>query len=192
MKKQNILILVAVAIATVFIASVGLLTASKTSAKVTAGGVYEIVEVLSADADKIVDFVFLDDDGNRISLSDYTKGKVIFQNFWGTWCPPCRAEIPDIVKLQEENIDKVVMVGIALERKDNSKQSVIDYAKSNSINYINFVGPKAVIDKLTGAYKGISGVPTTYIANKDGKIVDKIIGARSKADFQKAIDNAIK
>jgi cytochrome c biogenesis protein CcmG/thiol:disulfide interchange protein DsbE len=168
--------------------------AAKTNAEINVkpGKVYEIVEVKSIKADYITDFVFLDEEGNKCLLSDYTKGKSLFLNFWGTWCGPCRAEIPAIIKLQSEYANQLNMVGIALEKDyNNSKQNVIDFAKQQGINYINFVAPKTIIDKITASYGGIRAVPTTFISNKEGKIVERIIGLRNKSEFQAAIDKII-
>ncbi len=189
MKRKNIAS--AITLIAIIIAGSFTLTA-KNKINVIPGGVYEIVEVLDKVSEKATDFIFLDEDGNKCSLSEYTKGKYVFQNFWATWCGPCRREIPDIIKLQTELKDQVIMIGIALEKDANPKQQVVNYAKNNGINYINFVGPGAVIGKLTSAYGGIRYVPTTHIISKDGKVVETIEGARPKEEFQKSLEKAMK
>jgi len=194
MKRTNIVILASlVLVAVLFIALTSNPTQVAAKPNISVGGTYEIVEVLPSEKGKLADFIFLDDDGNRISLSEYVKGKYIFQNFWGTWCPPCRAEIPDIIKLQEENAEQVIMIGIALERDpNNQKKRVSDYSKSQGINYINFVGPQTLTNKLQAAYGGIRGVPTTHLINKEGVIVETIVGARSKLEFQSSLDKMMR
>ena len=194
MKRKNIVILTSIALITIIFATIGL-TNSKVEAKsnVTMGNVYEIVEVLQNEPNKVADFIFLDDDGNKCSLSEYTKGKYVFQNFWGTWCPPCRGEIPTIIELQKENNEQLIMIGIALEKNhNNQKENVMNYAKNQGINYINFVGPAAVIGKLQSKYNGIPSIPTTHLINKDGVIVETIVGARNKAGFQASLDKLMK
>lgn len=189
MKRKNIAFAIPF-IAIIIISSFTTLTAQN-KINVVPGGVYEIVEILDRVSGNITDFIFLDEDGNKCSLTEYAKGQYIFQNFWGTWCPPCRREIPDIIELQTELKGKVLMIGIALERAANPKQTVINYVKNNNINYINFVGPGEIIGKLTSTYGGINSVPTTHIIHKNGKIMETIIGGRSKHDFQQSLDKAM-
>jgi thiol-disulfide isomerase/thioredoxin len=169
-----------------------LTTAAYAKPSVTPGKAYEIIEVKAATSGKMTDFTFKDDKGATVSLSDVTAGKYTFLNFWGTWCPPCRREIPDIISLQNEMKDNLTMIGVALERKENPKEVVEKFAESQKINYINFVGSKEVIGKLTQAYGGISAVPTTYLIDKSNDIVEQIVGSQSKADFKAKVDRMIK
>ena len=192
MKRKNIVILSIASITIIFSLIAFAMLEAKSKINVTLGAVYEIVEVISGDAEKIVDFIFLDDDGNKCSLSEYTKGKYVFQNFWATWCGPCKAEIPDIIKFQEENKEQLLVIGIALERQGgNPKQQVSDYAKKSGMNYINFVGPQKVLTELISRYGGVPTIPATFIINNEGKIVNKI-GFGNKDHFQKALNNAMK
>jgi len=198
MKRKNIVVFTSIVLIAIITVAVSINTShievvANTKAKVTIGNVYEIVDILPAETNKVTDFIFLDDDGNKCSLSDYTKGKYVFQNFWGTWCPPCRGEIPDIIKLQTENIDKLIVIGIALEKDpNNQKEKVFNFSKNQGINYINFVGPQAILGKLQASYGGIRGVPTTHLINKDGLIMETIVGARSKEDFQISLNKVMK
>ncbi len=135
-----------------------------------------------------VDFTF-EKDGKLVKFSDYIKNKTVLLNFWGTWCLPCRREIPDLVEIDKESRGKdFVVVGIVLERDiQNAEKIVKEFAKKNGIEYLN------IIDKdqsIARTYGGISAVPTTYIINKSGKIVETLIGMRSKQDFLEAIKRA--
>ncbi|ROL56990.1 TlpA family protein disulfide reductase [Bacteroidetes/Chlorobi group bacterium Naka2016] len=138
----------------------------------------------------IVDFVWVQN-GKEVKFSDYVKGKIVLLNFWGTWCPPCRREIPDLIEVHNEGESRdFLVVGITLERDiENAETNVKDFAKQKGIKYLN------IIDKdqsIARAYGGINAVPTTFIINKQGKIVETLVGARMKQDFIDAINRARK
>jgi thiol-disulfide isomerase/thioredoxin len=160
---------------------------------VTAGKAYQIVEVKAGVDGKMTEFFFNDDNSDKHSILELTKGKVTFLNFWGTWCPPCRAEIPDIIKLQKELGSKLVVYGVALERNiEEAMKKVTEFAAINNINYVNFVGSKELIGKLTNSYNGVSAVPTTYVVDKSNNIFEKIVGSRTKDDFEATVRKLIK
>jgi len=172
-------------------------TSSKTSSKVSAsktvavtpGKVYEIIEVDSSNEGKMTNFFFNDDNGDKHSLMDVTKGKYTFLNFWGTWCPPCIREIPDIIELQKElENEGLIVIGVAMERATNPMETVSNFSKNRNLNYVNFTASREVIGKLAETYKGIDAVPTTFLVNKSGEIFEKIRGARSKAEFKASLD----
>ena len=85
----------------------------------TSGEVYTLKSVSKATKGKAIDFTW--NDGKKdVSFSQYTRGKVVFLNFWGTWCGPCRREIPDIIQISKDLKDKdFVVVGIALENNQH-------------------------------------------------------------------------
>ncbi len=152
--------------------------------------VFNINSVAKAEQDKAVDFTWTED-GKTISFKEFTKGKVVFLNFWGTWCPPCRAEIPDIIEISKDLTDKdFVVIGIATERVQGEAafQKVSDYAKDKGIPYHLFL----INSQVHQAYGGISSVPTTFIIDKKGEIAETIIGMRSKADFMTSINRVLK
>ncbi|MGQ9819906.1 MAG: TlpA family protein disulfide reductase [Candidatus Kapaibacteriales bacterium] len=133
----------------------------------------------------------LEENGKTKKFSEIAKNKIVLLNFWGTWCPPCRREIPDLVQIHNESGGKdYVVVGIALERDiNNAEKLVSDFAQKNNIGYLN------VIDKnfdIAKAYGGINAVPTTFIIDKNGKIVETLVGMRSKSVFLEAINRARK
>lgn len=127
------------------------------------------------------DFALQDLEGNTVRLSDY-QGKVVFVNFWATWCPPCRAEIPYFVELMNEYKDDFVVLGITVDREQDIPK-VPGFAEEYSINY-----PVLYADAQTvGAYGGITSIPTTFVVSKDGYAVGKIVGSRPKAEFERII-----
>ena len=122
-------------------------------------------EEVSLDEDEYVnDFTLLDLDNNEISLSDF-KGKIVVINFWGTWCPPCRAEIPDFVEAYNEYKDRgVQFLGIGLDEAENLKA----FAEEYNISYPILIDGS--IDTISSKWR-INFIPTTYIVNENGKVV---------------------
>jgi thiol-disulfide isomerase/thioredoxin len=129
------------------------------------------------------------DGGKTVKLSDVAKDKVVFINFWGTWCPPCRKEIPDIIEISKEEKD-VIVIGIALERVKDRVKQVQDYAQKTGIPYMNVTGDDKVIGNVVNAFGGINAVPTTFIVNKAGMITEQIVGSQSKSEFLASIKKA--
>lgn len=151
--------------------------------------VFTLKSVSKATKGKAIDFTW--NDGKKdISFAQYTKGKVVFLNFWGTWCGPCRREIPDIIQINKELKDKdFVVVGIALEQNPAAAvNGVKSYVEKAGINYINIVDTKRDLDL---AYGQIKGVPTTYFIDKNGNIKDMVVGSKSKAEFMKIINKVM-
>lgn len=139
---------------------------------------------------KATNFILKDQYGNEHNLSEY-EGKVIFLNFWATWCPPCRGEMPDIEDIYNEygkNEDEVVIIGLASPNlgKEGSEEDIIKFLEEN-----NYTFP--VVLDLGGemAYKyEISAFPTTFIIDKEGYISKYIPGAMSKSTMKDVIENS--
>ncbi len=114
-------------------------------------------------------FILKDLDGKQHDVREW-DGKVLMINFWASWCPPCRKEIPDFIRLQENYRDKgLVVVGIALDQK----QAVMDFIDPMDINYPILLGEDLGID-LTKAYGNRLGVlPYTVIVDRSGKIIHR-------------------
>lgn len=121
-------------------------------------------------------------DGDMVSLSDY-KGKVIFLDFWATWCPPCVRGIPDLVELQEKYGDDLQIIGISVDR-DDTVGDVVPFVEKMNMNYpVVFFTDQVVQD-----YGGIEAIPTAFLLDKDGNIVEKYVGLQSKPTLEAAID----
>ena len=128
-------------------------------------------------------------DGTNLSnLIQYGAGKVIFLNFWATWCPPCRKEIPDIIELSKEfSENDVLVLGVSMDRDDEALKTVSKFVRLKNMPYTVLVGN----DQVADAFDGIGAIPTTFIIKADGSISEKIVGARSKEDFKSAIMRAM-
>jgi peroxiredoxin len=123
-------------------------------------------------------------DGNMVNLSDF-KGKVIILDFFATWCPPCKQEIPDFIKLQNEYRDKgFTMIGISLSRMSDMQS----FARDFGINY-----PVLIDDGYAAAVYGpIRSIPTTFIIDQNFKVVKKYIGFKPKEVFEADIKALLK
>lgn len=124
-----------------------------------------------------VDFTLKDQFGNTHSLSDY-KGKTIFLNFWATWCPPCKAEMPDIQRLYEESEtegdDAVIVLGVAAPNlgRETSEEGIKEFLEENGYTYPVLIDTDG---SLFYAYS-INSYPTTYMIDRDGNVYGYISG----------------
>ncbi len=146
--------------------------------------VYNMKTVTKGGEGMAVNFTY-DENGTIKTFAETTKGKVVFLNFWGTWCPPCRKEIPDIIKLQDKyKSNDLMVIGIALERSaDKAIANVSSFGSKQGMNYMNVIGTEAIGE----AYGGISAVPTTFIIDKKGVVVEKVVGSMGLEDFEKIV-----
>ena len=130
-------------------------------------------------SNKAPNFTLEDLNGKNVKLSDF-KGKVVIINFWATWCPPCKAEIPDFIELYKTYQKKgLVILGIALD----NKEKVVKFVKDNGINYPVLMGNQEV----SNLYGGISGIPTSFVVDRKGIIKNVFVGLRSKEVFEQNI-----
>ena len=128
------------------------------------------------------DFSLPDIDGNNVSLTDFS-GKVIILNFWATWCPPCRTEIPHFVELYDTYKDEgLVIIGIDVDPTE-TPDVLKPFAAQYGIIYPLLLGTKQVESQ----YGGIQSIPTTFIIDRNGDIIQKYIGSRSKSVFEQEI-----
>jgi len=116
-------------------------------------------------------FSLTDLDGRVIDQSAW-KGKVVLLNFWATWCGPCRAEIPDLINLQSKYKDQLVIVGLSVDEGKNAAADVKKFVTDHQMNY-----PVAIVDeKIEKLFGGISSIPSTFVLNTDGKMVQRHLG----------------
>ena len=136
-----------------------------------------------------IDFTLKDQYGNEHTLSGY-RGKTIFLNFWGTWCPPCRGEMPYIQEIYNEygeNSNNIIILGEAAPNlgREGSEEEIVSFLEENNYTFpvvMDFGG------ELVYKY-GIGGFPTTFIINEDGEVVNKIVGAMDKENMKMMIED---
>lgn len=133
----------------------------------------------------INDFTLLDLKGEEVSLSDF-EGKIVVLNFWATWCPPCRAEIPDFIEVCKLYEDKdVQFIGVSVDKDvEDLKKFVNDF----DINYPILIDN--TIDNVSPGWK-VSGIPTTFILSKNSEILSSSVGMMTKGQLIKAIEEAL-
>lgn len=120
---------------------------------------------------KAPDFTLETVSGETFRLQDHS-GSVVVLNFWATWCPPCRREIPDFVSLQRElGDDGLQFVGVALEREAGPAK-VRAFAEEMGINYPVGISDGAIAKR----YGGVRGLPMTFVIGRDGRIRETIQG----------------
>ena len=137
------------------------------------------------------DFTLEDQYGNVHTMADY-KGKTIFLNFWATWCPPCRAEMPEIQEIYEEygeNQSDVIILGVASPNtgREGNVESITAFLEENNYTY-----PVVMDDGGSLAYYyGISAYPTTFMIDSSGNVYGYVTGQITKDIMQSIIEQTM-
>jgi thiol-disulfide isomerase/thioredoxin len=131
-----------------------------------------LVVQLLRDPVTIPPFTVTDLDGRTLRSTDWL-GKVVLVNFWATWCPPCLAEIPDLVALQREYRDRLVIVGVSEDH--GPVEFVKSFAADRNVNYPLVMATP----ELRERFSGIIALPTTFVLDPDGRMVKKHVGLLS-------------
>ena len=123
------------------------------------------------------DFTLTDLQGHPVTLSDL-RGKAVVLNFWATWCPPCKEEIPWFVDLQKRYGEQgLQIVGVSMD-DDGDQKSVAKFAAENSINYPILLGK----ENVAAQYGGIDYLPTTFYIDRSGVVLDRVFGQPGTRD----------
>ena len=130
--------------------------------------------------DPAPDFNITGLDGKSFSLSDF-RGKVVLLNFWATWCGPCRAEVQDLVELQRTYKDQLQVIGLVVD--DDDQAAIKKFIAEFGINY-----PVALSsDEIRIHYGGIPSLPTSFMVNAEGRVVQKHEGLRDPVLYEAEI-----
>jgi peroxiredoxin len=125
-------------------------------------------------------------DGTTMKLSDY-RGKAVLLNFWATWCEPCKVEMPWFVELQNKYGQQGLQIlGVAMD--DATNKEISDFAKKMGVNYPIMIGKEAVGDQ----YGGLPYLPSTFYIDREGKVVDRVFGLKSKSEIEEDIQKALR
>lgn len=114
-------------------------------------------------------FTMTDIDG-RTYTSENLRGKVVLVNFWATWCPPCRAEIPDLIALQDTYRDTLVVIGVSED--EAPVEEVRKFAAAQKMNYPIVMGTP----ELSKIFTGVSALPTTFVLDREGRVQQRHVG----------------
>ena len=128
-------------------------------------------------------------DGKPFSSASL-KGKAYIVNFFATWCPPCRSEIPDMVAIQKAYASKgFTFIGIAVSDKDPAVKS---FMKSQGIVYPVIKGNQALVDTFSPYIDGgIHGIPTSFVVDSSGNLTTSMVGAQSRQRFEQLINASL-
>ena len=117
------------------------------------------------------DFTLQNMNNKEVSLSDY-RGQKVFLNFWASWCPPCRQEMPDMQKLHEEYGEELVILAVNI---GEGKSTAANFMMQNDLNFPVLLDT----DKSTAQDYLVRGIPSSYFLDEDGIIINKVVGAVS-------------
>jgi thiol-disulfide isomerase/thioredoxin len=126
-------------------------------------------------------FELRDVNGRIVRLSDY-RGKVVVVNFWATWCPPCRAEMPELVRLQREHAKQGLQI-IGITYPPENKDRVRRFARSLKVNYPIILGTR----QIKARFSSDETLPLTIVIDRDGKVTDIISGILLREEFDEKI-----
>ncbi|MFA7361142.1 MAG: TlpA disulfide reductase family protein [Candidatus Kapaibacterium sp.] len=159
---------------------------TSTNTSTSSSQIYKISAVEESKSEKMLPNVTWEENGKKVSLADQ-KGKVLLINFWATWCAPCKKEMPDLSLINTELKDKdFKMYGINVFFKGTPTIETV--LQQIPITYPILDGNDEVVaafEKAMGSK--MEGVPTTLIIDKNGKIVDTMVGMRDKETFMSSI-----
>ena len=130
---------------------------------------------------KAPQFKLRDINGRTVRLSDY-RGKVVLINFWATWCPPCRAEMPDLVQLQRDYAKQGLQI-IGITYPPETKTRVRRFARSLKVNYPIVLGTR----EIKARFSSEETLPLTVVINRDGIVSHIISGILLREEFDEKI-----
>jgi thiol-disulfide isomerase/thioredoxin len=134
----------------------------------------------ASNAQPMPPFLVNDLNGEIVSTAQL-HGKVVIVNFWATWCPPCQEEIPEMMELQKEFQGKLQIIGVSMD--DGPAEGVKEFADKIGMNYPVVMGS----DALSEEYGGIPALPTSFVVDPEGRVVQKHVGLYPKEVYDDEI-----
>jgi thiol-disulfide isomerase/thioredoxin len=151
------------------------------SASKDAGDSSEVQVIhFASNAQPMPPFLVNDLEGQIVSTAQF-RGKVVIVNFWATWCPPCQEEIPEMMELQKQYQGKLQIIGVSMD--DGPPEEVKLFADKIGMNYPVVMGS----DALTQEYGGIPALPTSFVVDPEGRVVQKHVGLYPKEVYDAEI-----
>ncbi len=143
--------------------------------------------------DLAYNFSFTDVNGKVHKLSDY-RGKVVIVQFFGTYCPPCRAEIPVLENIYRKYGGKVVVIGLSVDYTGQSPEKLKPFAQEMGITYPVGPAPEDAWDNYAGKITRMDSIPQTYIIDKEGRLRYYEVGFTPSYEslFDKAVNELLK
>jgi cytochrome c biogenesis protein CcmG, thiol:disulfide interchange protein DsbE len=139
------------------------------------------------------DVTFKDLQGKDVTLASF-KGKVVLVNFWGTWCEPCRGEIPILIAMQQKYGPKgFTLLGAATNDEEKAVDTFIHTTQFNvggqqmTMNYPIVMGS----DDISNKFGGLLGMPTSFLITRDGKIAKRYIGSLNENQVVKDVESQL-
>jgi len=142
---------------------------------------------------KAYDFTFTDVNGKKHRLSDY-RGKVVILQFFGTYCPPCRAEMPVLDEIYKKYNGKVVVIGLSVDYSGRSPQELKPFVEEMGVSYPVAPAPEKAWEEFAGKITGLDSIPQTFIIDKKGFVRYYEVGFAPSYEelFTKAVDQLLK
>ena len=119
------------------------------------------------------DFTLTDMQGQKVTLSQF-RGKVVVLNFWATWCPPCREEMPSMERLYR-NLESQGLVLLAVNIEKNGKTAVSKFLQKTPYTFPILLDDESVVQNTYGVFR----FPESFIIDRNGVVIDKVIGGRN-------------
>ncbi len=134
--------------------------------------------------DKAADFTLTTLEGEEVSLSDY-KGKPVFLNFWATWCPPCKEEMPDIQSFSDVHGEDVAVLSVNFTKYEPDKKAIPEFIESNQLKFPILMDREGKVGE--NLYQVIS-MPTSFMIDSEGTIREKRVGPLTLEDMESWLD----